>query len=772
MHHRFLPSPFRPLIQLVLFLLLFYVLPAQNIPVKIKPDKDLISGVILDPGKHLTVDWKFNLPESHSFNPWELDIKTSGDFNSDGYDDLVLITTNSSKKEALRHVFYGSATGLSTTPGSVINAEFSHNNKYNLLTVPVGDINGDGYEDVCHNGNLNYAQFYLGSANGLKEFPEIIVNLSSVLPPYPVEFIPYSAGDVNGDGYDDVILLFVDMANSGAIIYGGENNLSQPSEWPERKDNEDYLDRPHSIYTNDFNNDGFGDVAYFYFPYNLHIYYGTQEGLPLIPSQNFVENYVEVTSVVTGNFNGDNYPDLLVTTMADLYPDGYRYKLLEISGSSTGLDLDNIEVLDDYNGEGWWQGKSLMQLGDINNDGIDDFSYDWKIYLGGSRYSLQVDNILFGLGDFNGDGSNDITSFFIPFSEIFYSPSYEPFSLTCEDSAVVCFTGNNDFYKIPPAELSKSHFRYFNYRVTYPSSPNPVRYGDTEDASGNFQDNSRIVWSATGYNNISINCTTKVKFKYVPVTTVTIKDGYTVSPGGAANTIYIGQGPDRIRLAALPSGGGGPYQYKWSNGSTEKNPVFQHRIPGEYPHSVELTNVHGCTSSDSIVVKVENALCASTLVSIVMNQFPMIFQNAILANLIIEKSKIAVCKDGQTLCIDKKFVTERLSRPGYTLGACIPGNIPAEAYMTDEIEEILSGKLKVLVAPNPSTNKFQLNVVSIYNKPVSIRITDVNGRLVESINRAETNTTINAGEQLGAGVYFAEIISGSERKIMKLVKIN
>src|SRR5690606_11845107 len=114
----------------------------------------------------------------------------------------------------------------------------------------------------------------------------------------------------------------------------------------------------------------------------------------------------------------------------------------------------------------------------------------------------------------------------------------------------------------------------------------------------------------------------------------------------------------------------------------------------------------------------------------------------------------------------------RLSRPGYSLGACTPGIIPAQAFMTQDIEEILSGKLKVMVAPNPATTRFQLNIASITNESVSIRITDINGRVVEQINRAATNTTVFVGEKLRAGVYFAEVIAGNEREIIKLIKID
>src|SRR5690606_27640000 len=114
----------------------------------------------------------------------------------------------------------------------------------------------------------------------------------------------------------------------------------------------------------------------------------------------------------------------------------------------------------------------------------------------------------------------------------------------------------------------------------------------------------------------------------------------------------------------------------------------------------------------------------------------------------------------------------RLARPGYSLGPCTPGVIPATAFMTQEIEEILAGKLKVLVAPNPSNNRFQLNIASINQEAVTIRITDISGRLVEVINRAATNSTIYVGEKLTPGMYFAEVSAGNEKQVIKLIKLN
>jgi hypothetical protein len=704
-----------------------------------------------------------------------------GDFNGDGIDDLILPAHDGFSKNNLIQLYFGSETGLPSTPNSLLfldaTTEFWGQN---FKFYAIGDINGDGFDDACSNETLSKANFYLGSPSGLPDRPNFSVDIPTGSP-----FIPHPAGDINGDGYEDLILSFHDSA-TGVVIYGGPDESLNMDSWHFPISHEEVEDPYQNILFNDLNNDGYSDIIYHINSTNyLTVYYGSPDGLnqetPLILSMDNILGSIRF--VITGDFDGDGYGDIIYTTEELIFDLGYRYKLIELRGTSSGIEQDNAIVYYDYIENDSWYGRFLSFLGDINNDGLDDFLYYNNVYLGSVympyldkeyRYYNFTINHLFieGAGDFNGDGSTDLTFKYSP-GEYFYSKSYEPFNLSCVSQVEICYKGQDEYYVIPTANFSQSHFREWgSYTQEVDPISKPVYHNSNNNASGIFNKNSIIVWFAEGYNKKQISCTTEVKFKYVPVTNVTIKDAYAVDPGGAPNTIYVGHGPDGFRLAALPSGGGAPYTYLWSNGSTEKNPRITERVPGEYPYWVQLTNAHGCTDSDTVVVKVENALCSSPLVDAVMQSYPMILNNTILNNLIKSNSKVAVCKDGETLCLARSVVDIRLARPGYSLGPCTPGVIPATAFMTEEIEEILAGKLKVLVAPNPSNNRFQLNIASINQEAVTIRITDISGRLVEVINRAATNSTIHIGEKLKAGIYFAEIQAGNEREIIKLIKTN
>src|SRR5690606_30138279 len=213
--------------------------------------KSFVSGIIFDQKALQKVDWKFKPPQQHTESIYNFNNNRSGDINGDGFDDIIMITNNFPNDKIYRHVFYGSSSGLSDIATDVVQLDMNIDEFY-VANVVVGDINGDGYDDVCHNGNNNYVQIFLGSTSGLRDFPDRIIDISSITSQGRA-YIPYGAGDLNGDGYDDIILLFEGAATSGAIIYGGVNTLPPPVMWPSRMEEEEFYNQNHDVYINDFN---------------------------------------------------------------------------------------------------------------------------------------------------------------------------------------------------------------------------------------------------------------------------------------------------------------------------------------------------------------------------------------------------------------------------------------------------------------------------------------------------------------------------------------
>jgi len=85
-------------------------------------------------------------------------------------------------------------------------------------------------------------------------------------------------------------------------------------------------------------------------------------------------------------------------------------------------------------------------------------------------------------------------------------------------------------------------------------------------------------------------------------------------------------------------------------------------------------------------------------------------------------------------------------------------------------EKVNVKKLQVVAAPNPASTHFVLRLQGGNNEPVQIRVTDAMGRVVELRKKVNANSTITLGATYRAGVYYAEVMQGSKKITVKLVK--
>jgi hypothetical protein len=77
---------------------------------------------------------------------------------------------------------------------------------------------------------------------------------------------------------------------------------------------------------------------------------------------------------------------------------------------------------------------------------------------------------------------------------------------------------------------------------------------------------------------------------------------------------------------------------------------------------------------------------------------------------------------------------------------------------------------EVLVSPNPSSTHFTLNFNTSYDGTSLLIIHDISGRVVQTIENISPATSFRFGDALLPGVYVADLISGDERRIFRLVK--
>jgi hypothetical protein len=84
-----------------------------------------------------------------------------------------------------------------------------------------------------------------------------------------------------------------------------------------------------------------------------------------------------------------------------------------------------------------------------------------------------------------------------------------------------------------------------------------------------------------------------------------------------------------------------------------------------------------------------------------------------------------------------------------------------------------SGMLTVKVTPNPGRGMFKLIAMSDDDKtPIKVRITDISGRVLEQYEKVAAGSLLQVGQSWRGGVYFAEVIQGNQRRVVKIIKVN
>jgi len=248
----------------------------------------------------------------------------------------------------------------------------------------VGDVNGDGIEDLvfARNGETSTAELYFGGSP-LSGTPDLILNESG---DNSAGILDISGGDFNGDGFSDVIIGFNNVTSGGPeIFYGGPNmdgnvddslrsgNLLQDSE-------QQALNFPKSV--GDVNGDGFDDIIT-HNPFAVDTTNNTS-GFTFIT---FGGSSISKVPDVTISFQGQNNNIWSSSAAGDLNEDGIDDFVLGnftannnlgtvevFFGNSNGnFSTPDMTLTDDANGK-FLTGRNVTGGGDFNGDGIADIA--------------------------------------------------------------------------------------------------------------------------------------------------------------------------------------------------------------------------------------------------------------------------------------------------------------------------------------------------------------------------------------------------------------
>src|SRR6185369_7986153 len=122
--------------------------------------------------------------------------------------DLAVGAWNLSTGTGRAYVYVGSASGLTTSPATTLIGPDGVNGWFGKSVASAGDVNGDGYADLVIGAQrvssfTGRAYVYLGSATGLAASPATTLTGPDGTSGY-FGFSVAGAGDVNGDGYGDL----------------------------------------------------------------------------------------------------------------------------------------------------------------------------------------------------------------------------------------------------------------------------------------------------------------------------------------------------------------------------------------------------------------------------------------------------------------------------------------------------------------------------------------------------------------------------------------
>ncbi|MCB9735369.1 MAG: FG-GAP repeat protein [Deltaproteobacteria bacterium] len=326
-------------------------------------------------------------------------VSTAGDVDGDGYDDVLIgirERTNPEEKEGAVFLYRGSPDGLGAAPAWVGEAD-APLARFGYQLGAAGDVNGDGYSDVViaapnYDGTAYHdgaAFVYYGSPDGLSatwdwlfETGQADANIVGV----------GSAGDVDGDGYDDVIIGAYRYTEGEYqegkvfVFHGSADGLGDPAapDWTAQGD-EVLADLGWDCETaGDVNGDGYSDVIVGAFDYgnfqthtppygSAYLYLGSPDGLAATPAWAVRAPDLGMAAfgwslASAGDVNGDGFADIVVGAPSANSSQGAAFVFL---GSRAGLATTATRRLDGPAASTSY-GYSVAGAGDVNGDGLSD----------------------------------------------------------------------------------------------------------------------------------------------------------------------------------------------------------------------------------------------------------------------------------------------------------------------------------------------------------------------------------------------------------------
>ncbi|MGE5498488.1 MAG: FG-GAP-like repeat-containing protein, partial [Syntrophothermus sp.] len=337
-------------------------------------------------------------------------VASAGDVNKDGYSDVIIAApgySNGQSGEGRVFVYYGSASGLPANANWTGESNLA-DAYYGNSAASAGDVNNDGYSDIIVGApyyspsmfkpQTGRVYVYYGSASGLSGTASWTKDGATYY--HMLGFSASSAGDVNKDGYSDIIVSAPGYGSGQTyegityLYLGKSTGLSTTAAW-NYESNRDTAGFGFCVApAGDINNDGFADVIVGVPDYSngqpgegaAYIFYGQSSGLSSTPTW-FKESNIEKSSfgysvASAGDVNHDGFNDILIGSPNYANGNVVEGAAYLFYGTASGLSATAGWIIES-NQDSASLGYCVASGGDINKDGIKDILIGAPAYNGG-----------------------------------------------------------------------------------------------------------------------------------------------------------------------------------------------------------------------------------------------------------------------------------------------------------------------------------------------------------------------------------------------------